>query len=246
MLNRDTPVPLYHQVKTVILREIEAGIWKPDARLPTESNLSERFKVSKITVRQALGELASLGYIRREQGRGTFVRRPPLEQGPRELTGFSEEMRRHGLVPASDVLESGEALPPAGVAAALGIAPNEPVFRLRRLRRADGEPMGLQTTCLPLTLVPGIAETNFRSASLYAVLQERYSLYPATAREVHMAIALGRDDAHLLGVAPGAPGMAVERVAYLADGRPLEVAHAVMRGDRYKIVLDLVKQPTGR
>ena len=78
------------------------------------------------------------------------------------------------------------------------------------------------------------------------MLQERYSLYPATAREVHMAIALGRDDAHLLGVPPGAPGMAVERVVYLADGRPLEVAHAVMRGDRYKIVLDLMKQPAGR
>jgi GntR family transcriptional regulator len=246
MLNRDTPVPLYHQVKTVILREIEAGIWKPDERLPTETSLSERFHVSKITVRQALGELASLGYIRREQGRGTFVQRLPLEQGPRELTGFSEEMRRHGLVASSDVLECGAALPAADVAATLRIAPTEPVFRLRRLRRADGEPMGLQTTCLPMTLVPGIGETDFRGASLYEVLQERYSLYPATAREVHMAIALGRDDAHLLGVAPGTPGIAVERVAYLADGRPLEVAQAVMRGDRYKIVLDLVKQPTAR
>ena len=144
MLNRETPMPLYHQVKTVILREIEAGIWKPDARLPTESSLSERFKVSKITVRQALGELASLGYIRREQGRGTFVRRPPLEQGPRELTGFSEEMRRHGLVASSDVLESGAALPPADVAATLRIAPERTGLPAAapapRRRRADGPP----------------------------------------------------------------------------------------------------------
>src|SRR5919108_90280 len=105
ILNRDLPVPLYHQVKTRILREIEAGRWRPDEQLPTEDELADRFRVSKITVRQALRELAQLGYIRREQGRGTFVQRPPLVEGPRELTSFTEEMRRQGVLASSEILE---------------------------------------------------------------------------------------------------------------------------------------------
>jgi len=93
ILNRDLPVPLYHQVKTLILREIEAGRWRPEDQLPTEDELGDRFKVSKITVRQALRDLAELGYIRREQGRGTFVQRPPVILGPRELTSFTGDFR---------------------------------------------------------------------------------------------------------------------------------------------------------
>ena len=106
-LSRDLPVPLYHQVKTSILRRIETGQWRPGDRLPSEDELAEGFKVSKITVRQALRELAQIGHIRREQGRGTFVQRPPLVEGPRKLTSFSEEMRRQGVQASSAVLEQG-------------------------------------------------------------------------------------------------------------------------------------------
>src|SRR5688500_5986168 len=132
-LNRDLPVPLYHQVKTSILQEIEAGQWRPDSRLPSEDELAERFQVSKITVRQALRDLAQLGYIRREQGRGTFVQRPPLIEGPRELKSFTREMQGHGFVASSRVLEQGVIPAPPDIAARLDVPPGTPVFRLRRL-----------------------------------------------------------------------------------------------------------------
>ena len=89
-LDKSLPVPLYHQLKNILMTGIESGEWQPDQQIPTEEDLSKRFGISKITVRQALRELAGLGYIRREQGRGTFVSRPQLVQGPRELTSFTE------------------------------------------------------------------------------------------------------------------------------------------------------------
>src|SRR5690349_13022306 len=147
---RDAPVPLYHQVKMAILREIEAGRWAPGQQMPTENALIARFHVSKITVRQALAELAQMGYVRREQGRGTFAQRPPLEEGPRELTSFTGEMRGHGMSASSKVLEHGIVDAPEDVAFALEIGVGEPVFRLRRLRFADDEPMGLQTAFIPM------------------------------------------------------------------------------------------------
>jgi len=246
ILNRDLPVPLYHQVKTLILREIEAGRWRPEDQLPTEDELGDRFKVSKITVRQALRDLAELGYIRREQGRGTFVQRPPVILGPRELTSFTGEMRGHGMQATSEVLEQGIVPASSDVAAHLGIENDEDVFRLKRLRLADGEPMGVQTAFIPATLVPGIATINFVNESLYDVLGARYNLYPSSAHETHIAFAVSADDARLLHLLPGSAVMAAERVSKLADGRALEYVQSVMRGDRYKIVLDLVKPPVGR
>ena len=239
ILNRDVPLPLYHQLKTVVLREIEAGRWQAGQRLPTETEFAERFEVSKITVRQALRELAQEGRIRREQGRGTFVQHGRVQQGPRELTSFTEEMRRHGLVSASTVLARAPGPAPPEVATALALEPDAAVFRLHRLRLADREPMGVQTTYLPMALVPGIEAIDFADVSLYDVLQNRYSLHPTTARETFCVALVGLDDAPLLRVPVGSPAMVAERVTFLADGRPLEYVQSVMRGDRYKIVVDL-------
>ncbi|MEX2269951.1 MAG: GntR family transcriptional regulator [Vicinamibacterales bacterium] len=242
-MNRRLPIPLYHQLKTQILQEIEAGRWQPDEQLPTEEQLSARYKVSKITVRQALGELANLGRIRREQGRGTFVQKPALEEGPRKLTSFTAEMGLHGMAATSDVLENGLVPAEADVAAKLGIAEGDQVFRLRRLRCADGVPMGLQTAYLPAVMVPGIEAVPFSGVSLYGVLESRYSLQPVGAKETLIAVAIDADEAKLLRVAPGSPGLAAERTTFLPEGQPLEYVQSTMRGDRYKIVLDLVRQP---
>ena len=242
-LSRRGPVPLYHQLKTVILREIEAGRWQPDQQLPTEHELAQRFRVSKITVRQALRELAGAGFIRREQGRGTFVEPRKLQQGPRELTSFTDEMRRHGLLPTSRLLDQEVVLSPDEIATALRIAPGTRLFKLRRLRLADGEPMGIQTAYLPLDLVPGITDRNFANVSLYDFLQAQYGLHPANARETYCVAQLKRDEAELLRVPARSPAMIAERITFLADGRPFEYVRSLMRADRYKVVIDLTRPP---
>jgi GntR family transcriptional regulator len=235
-------MPLYHQLKASLMKDIDAGRWRPGEQLPTEDALIERFQVSKITVRQALRDLQQLGYIRREQGRGTFVQGPPLEEGPRELKSFTAEMQGHGLTATSRVLEQGLIDAPGDIASCLAVAEGEPVFRLQRLRFADGEPMGLQTAYVPATLAPGIERLSFADASLYEILAARFGLYPASARETHKAIAVPEDAAPLLRVAAGSPALGAERLTSLGDGRPLECVHSIMRGDRYKVVLDLSRQ----
>jgi len=240
-LDRDAAVPLYHQLKTAIQRDIEGGRWKAGDRLPTEDELIARFHVSKITVRQALRELAQMGYVRREQGRGTFVQRPPLEEGPRELRSFTGEMRGHGLMASSRILEQGVVQATEEVAFPLEIGVGDRVFRLRRLRFADDEPMGVQSAFISMQLVPGIDALSFAGASLYEILATHYSLFPAGARETHQAVLVADDVAALLRVPGGSPALAAERLTSLPDGRPLEYVQSIMRGDRYKIVLDLTR-----
>jgi GntR family transcriptional regulator len=137
------------------------------------------------------------------------------------------------------VLEQGVVGATPDIAERLELDEEEPVFRLYRLRLADGEPMGLQTAYVPMRLAPGIDELPFADASLYEVLASRYSLHPVGARESHQAVPVPEDAAPLLRVPAGSPALAAERLASLANGRPLELVHSIMRGDRYKIVLDL-------
>jgi len=238
-LNKDLPTPLYHQLKTILLEAIEAGAWRPDDQLPTEDDLAHQFAVSKMTVRQALRDLSTLGVVRRLQGRGTFVARPEVELGSREFTSFTHEMRRYGLLPSTKVLEKCITEAPPAVAAALLLRNNAPVFRLRRLRLADGIPMGVQCAYLPHELTPGIETLDFSTTSLYQVLDTRYRLSLARAEETHYAVAIPPDLAALLDVPPGSAGLAAHRTAYLPTGRPLEFVESTMRGDRYRIVLDL-------
>src|SRR5215831_11651564 len=190
-LDRDLPLPLYHQLQSVLKAEIESGKWRPDEQLPTETRLAESYGVSKITVRQALQELAAMGYIRREQGRGTFVTGPKFSEGPRQLTSFTEEMAGHRLAAASRVLEQAVAPAGAAVAEALEIPEDESVFILKRLRLAGGEPMGIQTAHIPLAAAPGLPQETFDNISLYDLLQTKYGVHLEGARESYQATLAG-------------------------------------------------------
>jgi GntR family transcriptional regulator len=198
--------------------------------------------VSTITVRRTLTDLAAAGYIRRERGRGTFISRPPVEQGPRELTSFAHEMSKRGLHPTSRVLDQKVVRCDAEIAQQLRLAEGEEVFVLRRLRLGDGEPMGIQTAHIPLALAPGLVNEDFASASLYEMLQKKFDIFPSHAREIHSAISIGDEDAATLDLPKGSVGFAARRLTYLSDGRPFEFVTSIMRGDRYEIVLDLVSQ----
>jgi GntR family transcriptional regulator len=240
-VNKDLPIPLYHQLKDVLLAQIESGKWQSNQQLPNENKLAEHFGVSKIAVRQALQELSNLGYVRREQGRGTFVSKPRFNEGPRELTSFTEEMRRHHLDATSRVLECKMIEADAAIAEPLQISEGDAVFVLKRLRMASGEPMGIQTAHVPASLVPGILDVNFEKVSLYEVLHSKYGVEPTTARETYFAVLADESAAELLQVPAGSPAFAAERIALSQTGKPFEVVQSIMRGDRYRIVLNLVK-----
>src|SRR5215470_13686539 len=177
-LDKDSPIPLYHQLKSILLERVKQGLWKNNDQLPTEDALGAEFGVSKATVRQALHALAQAGVVRREQGRGTFVAESKIQFGPRNLKSFTDEMHELGTPAGSRVLE--QRLVPAtdDLAERLQVAAGAELFQLRRLRLAGGEPMGVQTVHIPGDLVPGILDINFETASLNVTLETRYNLPP--------------------------------------------------------------------
>ncbi|MEN2982270.1 MAG: GntR family transcriptional regulator [Thermus sp.] len=199
--------------------------------LPPERALAEAFGVSRDSVRKALDLLEEEGLVIRRQGSGTYVARRATFRN--RLLGFSEEMRALGLVPASRLLrwDQGPANPEEAMA--LGLSPGEGVLRLLRLRLADGEPMALERASLPLWALEEAPE-----GSLYQALEAR-GLRPVRALQRLRAVA-AREEARLLEVEPGSPLLYLERVSYLADGRPIEYVRSWYRADRYELLVELV------
>ena len=232
--DRDRPEPLWHQTERTLRALIADGAWPDGAQLPNEAKLSEMLGVSRITMRHALRNMEEWGLLRREQGRGTFVRSSTVIAGARGPTSLTQEMADRGLSVGSHILELREIPADNAIASALEIRAGSAVVKLRRLRSGGGQPIGIQTAYLPAKRVPGLAGMGEALASLYATLRDRFGLVPQSALEVYRVGAVSAEDAELLEVAAGSPAFIVQRTTSDARG-PYEFTLSTMRGDRYEI-----------
>lgn len=232
--DRRRPEPLWRQAEIALRSMVDQGEWAPGSQIPNEDRLCEMLGISRITLRHALRNLEELGLLRREHGRGTFVRSATVVAGVRGLTSFTEEMRTLGLTSGSVLLEAGAAAAPREIAEALEMSEGEPIVRLRRIRLGNGRPIGIQTTHLPAARVPGLVEAAPHLNSLYDWLRDHAGIVPQKAKEVYRVGAVSAKDAPYLEQAPGTPAFEVERIAFAAGG-PFEFAVSTMRADRYEI-----------
>lgn len=235
---RGPGVTVHGQIEDWLADAIASGQLRPGDRLPTEQHLATWLGVSRMTLRHALAELAQRGLVTRTVGRsgGTFVAEPKLEQDFTVLAGFSEQLRRHGLVAGARVLAATEIPASPAASAALEIAVGEPVYEVRRLRLADGTPILIEHSLFPVRHCPGLLKSRL-DGSLYELLDQKYGQRPHRAKESLEPVTAGVREAEALGVAEGAPLMLVERTAYAKSGTPLEFARDLFRGDRTRVVV---------
>ena len=229
---------LYGQIEDWLAGEIASGALVPGDRLPTEHDLAGWFGVSRMTLRHALAELGRRGLVSRTMGRhgGTFVAAPKLEQDLTTLAGFSEQLRRLGMVAGARVLSATARAAGPAAAAALQISDDAEVYEIRRIRLADGRPMVLERSLFPAARFPGFLDSRL-DGSLYELLEVSYGLRPHRARESLEPVTAGVREAEALLVDVGAPLMLVERTAYARSGEPVEFARDLFRGDRTKLVV---------
>ena len=226
--------PLYQQLREHVLRMIRSGQLEPGGALPAERALADLLGVSRLTVRKAFVSLVAEGVLVRRQGSGTFVARR-FEQPLSFLSGFSQDMRARGMEPGSKQVRRsmGKATPEEAMA--LSLSPGEAVARICRVRTADDLPMAIECATLPAEFVPDVNEVG---DSLYNYLKS-HNLQPVRALQRLRAVAAPEEEARLLGIAPGAPVLYIQRVSFLPGGRPLEFTRSHYRGDRYDFVTEL-------
>jgi GntR family transcriptional regulator len=232
LIYKDSPVPLYIQFKEYLLDRIERGELEPDQRLPSEREFCEQFGVSRITVRQALSELARDGLIRSVPGKGTFVaRKQEGEFYP--LLSFSQSVRDMGYMPSSRIIKKNLVPASKRLARELQIPTDAEVALIERLRLVDGEPCALQTAYLPSDLCPKLLERDIERASLYAVLRDQYGLVPVRAINSFEARLAEPEEREYLDLPTPSAVLVMRQTSYLENSdRPVEYTRSIYKADQ--------------
>ncbi len=241
-INADSPTPLYHQIKEIFKKKIEAGEYQRGDRIPSENELSEMLEVSKPTIRKAIEELANEGYVHRLQGRGTFVTGTKIDQGfIGNLEGYSEEMKRRDINFTSRVLDKKIIKADEELANKLEIEIGKEVVKLTRLRFIEGDPIIITTSYLPHQKVPGILNYDFREVSLYSTIEKEYNYYIEKAYRSFEPRLVNEDEAELLEMEKGEVVQYIESVTYVDSREPIEYINAVIKGSRSRFTVELIR-----
>lgn len=242
-LDKNNPEPLYMQLYYRLVQLIEKGELKAGDRVPAERELAETLNVSRITARQAIDALVKNGLVYREQGRGTFVAEPHMTS-VMGFTSFYQDMIARGHKPGSIILVQEKIRVDEELQKVLKIGPDDYALHLVRVRTADGEPVAYQSAYLPDSRFPMLDQEDLSSISLYAVLREKYSVYPAWT-EAQMEVRLASpEESRLLKLDKNAPVLIVNGITYTDSFEVVESVSTVYRGEGLSLYIGRQRIPT--
>jgi GntR family transcriptional regulator len=233
--------PHYRQIEQVLRARIST--LRPGERLPSDAELCAEFGVSRMTARNAMDRLTEDGLIAREPGRGSFVAEPPAHRRANRLMTFTQEMRRAGRVPSSQMLTRFIRPSTPTEAASLGIPARQPIVHLRRLRQADGGPIALESTVLIVACADAVMTADLANGSLHETLG-RAGIVLRRGTGTIGAAAATAEDARLLAMRQGDPLLVEQRVIVDAHGRRVEATESRYPADRYALIVQFdVEEP---
>jgi len=229
-----SPVPLYTQIKEILRDRILDGSYQAHEQMPSESELMSTFGVSRITVRQALGDLQKEGLIFKIHGKGTYVSKPKAFQNISELQGFGEAMSSMGYETFSRVVSIKPMPAGNGVGAKLNVRDSEEIVELRRVRYLNRAPISLDVTYVPKSIGERLAKEDLAHRDIFLILENDYGIALGAA-ELQIESMLADDYlARQLNVEEGAPVLRIERLTLTADGKPIDFEYLYYRGDAFQ------------
>lgn len=225
-------MPLWAQLLDELRGRLEAGEFA--SGFPTDAALMGEYGLSRHTVREAVRRLQDDGLLNRERGRGTFVRRPMIEQPWGALYSLFRSIEAQGFEQRSKVLDLSETTDP-DVAGRLELPAATPFVRLERLRLADDQPLAHDTAWVPAEIARPLLEVDFSRTALYDELALRCGVQPTGSTEWITTVLPDPLERKLLGIGVRQPAFAIERLSHVGP-EPLEWRTTTVRGDRYTFV----------
>jgi len=234
--NLDTP--LYEQLYEDMLSKIASKEWKPGQRIPPEMELCKIYGVSRITVRKAIEDMVSAGYLKRHRGKGTFVQMELIENNLSKFYSFSETLRSKGIREVAEVLAFEIINADDFLTEKLKLSSSDSLlFKIMRLRSVDDIPYVVETSYIPKSLLSALTETLVAENGLYNAMQS-LGVIPNRAVETFHAISLGGLEARLLQQDLHVPVMSIERLTFSGDIR-VEYCCSTVRGDFFSYTVEL-------
>jgi len=232
----DNGHPVAEELRRQLVAEIDSGALAPGQRLGSERDLSERYGVSRATLRHVLAALDEAGLVRRVPGRagGTFVGHAKVERDLSHVAGVPAYLAKQGYVAGSRVLSTQVIVAEEAAREALRLPELSAVIEIRRVRLADGMPISLDHAQFPADRFNGLLERAL-GGSIYELLEQEYGLVPGEAEELIEVVSATEQEAALLGVEAGAALLSITRTTVDSDGMPFEFSRDLFRADRTRI-----------
>ncbi|AZB41880.1 phosphonate metabolism transcriptional regulator PhnF [Bacillus sp. FJAT-42376] len=244
MIKKDSPVPIYYQVEENIKEKIHSGEWKSGDAIPSERQFCEQYSISRMTVRQAISNLVNEGILERKRGRGTFVSAAKLNQELTGITSFTEQMAEQGKKPETKVLSFEQTSSSKQAAKELGLDQDEEIYKVKRIRLADGEAIAYETLYMPVRLFPDMTKKH-AEGSIYDYIENQCGLPIQYGKQELEAAEAGKKAADALKLDEGAPVLKIQRTSFTPDHTAVEYTKTIYRGDRYKYVMELERKHGG-
>ncbi len=229
-IDKKSPIPVYFQLKNIILSKIKEGEFPEGSPIPSERDLGESLNISRMTVRQALNQLVVEGVLYREKGKGTYVSKSKIVQ--RNIMSFSDTVRNKGLTPSTIVLNFEQISDRSDIKSILGLHENEILYNFKRLRLANERPIAIEEVFIPERYCPQLEKYDLKS-SLYKLLKEEYSLdinYMDSSIEAAKAT---KEEKKLLALTEAIPVLRITSVSHNEAGSKLFYEKDVYRSDEY-------------
>ncbi len=232
-IDSDSFVPYYVQIVDRVRELITKSKLSQGQTFCSEGEIARALGISKMPVRQAFQKLRSEGLLVIAKGKRPVVGSGRVPWNFQQLRGFSEEMRRRGLVPSARLLSMSLEDPDLEVAQALKLTPGERVYCARRLRSVNGEPVAVVTSYLPARIFAGIEKQDLEKQSLYSIFEHSYKRRLQWAEELIGAMIAGAEEADALQTSAGSALLVIRETTYDAQNVAIEYSLSLLRGDRY-------------
>lgn len=241
LIDRENPQKLYLQLYEILRGKIENGDWAVGSQIPTEEDLCKTYEVSKATVRLAVSELVRQGYLRRQQGKGTFVCKRIIPEGLSMVTSFKELMLEAGVSFSTKVLAQTVIMPIDDLDIKLDITEDKHIIYIKRLRLIDNEPILLQETYMPHYICPLLLEEDLESNSLLEVLEKKCSIKITSVQDYIGITYLNEEESKLLGLSEGSAALLLEQLFYSGKNK-IKYTRSIKRPDRFKLFIELERK----
>lgn len=235
-LDQNSAIPLYKQLKEHILRDINAGLFSLGKKIPTENELSMKYDISRITVRNAIAELVKDGYLTKQQGKGTFINNPLINENILDDTSFTSVCLSNGLTPGSRILTV--AMIDAGDfdVEQLMIPSTEKVLYIQRIRFANGSPVILEDNYFTQKFAD-LANENLENASIYKLLRSKFGIKSLHSQKTIEIAMTSKHESELLGTKRNAPVLLVHELVCDENDGPVHRTKLLIRGDTFKYIV---------
>jgi GntR family transcriptional regulator len=235
VIDKNSPIPVYYQLKEAIKQKINEGIWKVGECIDSERELSEQYSLSRMTVRQALGDLVQEGILHREKGKGTFVCEPKVKQ--RDIMSFSDMVRKMGLTPRTEVRSFEKIHTPEHIADLISF---EEVYKIDRLRIAEDVVIANEVIYIPCDYC-GYIDVEKLEHSFYSILKD-YGYVIDHSESSIQAVLMNEEYKNIFNTSANLPLIKVFSSNIAEDGRLLFVEESIYRSDKYILEVNIYRR----